>query len=99
MCSGGAAAANPRTRRGGPAPTTQDHTCWLTTAHRLRDTYGHDVLLMDFYGHGRSPYLANYRHMNIHTSTRQLRLLLEHVRTNEALLCLTSLERARWPPS
>jgi hypothetical protein len=34
---------------------------------------------MDFYGHGRSPYLANYRHMNIHTSTRQLRLLLQHV--------------------
>jgi hypothetical protein len=57
----------------------QDHTCWLSTAVALRDSYSHDVLLMDFYGHGRSPYLSNYRHMNIHTSTRQLRRLLQHV--------------------
>eukprot|EP00873_Tetraselmis_striata_P034646 jgi/Tetstr1/454910/TSEL_041774.t1 len=57
----------------------QDHTCWLKTAMKLRNTYGHDVLLLDFYGHGRSPYLANFHHMNIYTCVRQLRELLKHV--------------------
>lgn len=32
----------------------QDHTCWLTTAHLLRKRYGHSVLLLDWYNHGRS---------------------------------------------
>eukprot|EP00192_Tetraselmis_astigmatica_P006465 CAMPEP_0117654208 /NCGR_PEP_ID=MMETSP0804-20121206/3621_1 /TAXON_ID=1074897 /ORGANISM="Tetraselmis astigmatica, Strain CCMP880" /LENGTH=440 /DNA_ID=CAMNT_0005460473 /DNA_START=236 /DNA_END=1558 /DNA_ORIENTATION=- len=57
----------------------QDHTCWLKTAMKLRDTYGHDVLMLDFYGHGRSPYLPNFHHMNIYTCVRQLRELLVHV--------------------
>ena len=30
----------------------QTHTCWLPVATALRDRYGHDVLLLDFYGHG-----------------------------------------------
>ena len=33
----------------------QSHSCWLRTAAALRDTYGHDVLLLDFWGHGHSP--------------------------------------------
>lgn len=33
----------------------QEHGSWLRTALALRDTYGHDVLLLDFYGHGASP--------------------------------------------
>lgn len=33
----------------------QDHTCWLRTALYLRDIYGHDVLLIDWWGHGLSP--------------------------------------------
>eukprot|EP00959_Pyramimonas_sp_CCMP1952_P258001 5392164-Pyramimonas_sp.AAC.2 len=57
----------------------QDHSCWLKTATKLRHTFGHDVLLIDFYGHGHSPYLKNFYHMNIFTSMRQLRKLVEHV--------------------
>ena len=32
----------------------QSSDMWLTTAARLRDVYGHDVLLVDWWGHGRS---------------------------------------------
>lgn len=33
----------------------QTHDCWLSIATELRDRYGHDVLLIDFFGHGRTP--------------------------------------------
>lgn len=36
----------------------QEHGAWLQTALALRDMYGHDVLLVDFYGHGVSPTLS-----------------------------------------
>ena len=36
------------------------HACWLNTATQLRDRYGHDVLLLDFPGHGRSPLLPEF---------------------------------------
>jgi pimeloyl-ACP methyl ester carboxylesterase len=32
----------------------QSHTVWLRTAACLRDRYGHDVLLLDWWGHGLS---------------------------------------------
>mmetsp|Transcript_16713 Transcript_16713/g.32326 ORF Transcript_16713/g.32326 Transcript_16713/m.32326 type:complete len:345 (+) Transcript_16713:486-1520(+) len=69
----------------------QDHTCWLTTAQKLRDKFGHDVLLLDFYGHGRSPYLPNFYHMNMQTSRRQLRMLLEHVGWEDDAVVLAGL--------
>lgn len=36
----------------------QEHGAWLRTALALRDLYRHDVLLIDFYGHGASPALS-----------------------------------------
>mmetsp|Transcript_29726 Transcript_29726/g.64906 ORF Transcript_29726/g.64906 Transcript_29726/m.64906 type:complete len:394 (-) Transcript_29726:351-1532(-) len=69
----------------------QDHSCWLNTATKLRHTFGHDVLLMDFYGHGHSPYLNNFYHMNVFTSMRQLRKLVEHVGWANEKLVLAGL--------
>ena len=33
----------------------QDSSSWTTTAHRVRERWGHDCLLLDFPAHGRSP--------------------------------------------
>eukprot|EP00471_Norrisiella_sphaerica_P005693 CAMPEP_0184490324 /NCGR_PEP_ID=MMETSP0113_2-20130426/17611_1 /TAXON_ID=91329 /ORGANISM="Norrisiella sphaerica, Strain BC52" /LENGTH=371 /DNA_ID=CAMNT_0026874159 /DNA_START=20 /DNA_END=1135 /DNA_ORIENTATION=+ len=34
----------------------QSHSAWLQTATKIRDRYGHESILLDFYGHGSSPY-------------------------------------------
>jgi pimeloyl-ACP methyl ester carboxylesterase len=41
---------------------------WIKTAHHLRDAYGHDVLIFDLYGHGKTEPLPNYddHHYKIH---------------------------------
>ena len=55
------------------------HSCWLTTATQLRDRYGHDVLLFDFHGHGRSRMLPHYKDNTPAAYVEQLRRLLQHV--------------------
>jgi pimeloyl-ACP methyl ester carboxylesterase len=57
----------------------QSHTCWLTTAVKLRDTFGHDVLLLDFYGHGRSPFLEHRRLLDIDTLVAQVKMVVDKV--------------------
>jgi pimeloyl-ACP methyl ester carboxylesterase len=57
----------------------QSHTCWLTTATKLRDTYGHDVLLLDFYGHGRSPFLEHRRQLDVDTLVAQVKMVVDRV--------------------
>ena len=55
------------------------HQCWLHTATTLRDRYGHDVLLLDFPGHGRSPLLPKYEDHNPENFVKRLRRVLERV--------------------
>ena len=55
------------------------HNCWLTTATQLRDRYGHDVLLFDFHGHGRSGFLPHYKDNTPGAFVAQLRRVLQHV--------------------
>ena len=69
----------------------QTHTCWLTTAHRLRSRYGHSVLLIDFYGHGRSPWLKDYTQFHSTTLAHQVRQVLEQVRWTTSPVCFTSI--------
>ena len=55
------------------------HQCWLGTAAQLRDRYGHDVLLFDFLGHGRSPPMRHYKDYTPEAYVAQLRRVLQHV--------------------
>lgn len=57
-----------------------DHAAWLTTAVNLRDHLGLQVLLVDFYNHGRSPTLTRRSDHNAATLTRQLRALIRHIK-------------------
>jgi pimeloyl-ACP methyl ester carboxylesterase len=54
----------------------QDHKCWLGTAERLHGKWGHDCLLMDFYGHGQSPYLDHHTDLDIGVLVQQVRDLV-----------------------
>ena len=56
-----------------------NHTCWLNTATQLRDRYGHDVLLLDFHGHGKSPRLSHYSRHTPEACAAQLRRVLLRV--------------------
>eukprot|EP00466_Bigelowiella_natans_P015362 jgi/Bigna1/77347/fgenesh1_pg.47_\ len=57
----------------------QSHTAWLTTAARIRDKYGHESLLLDFYGHGNSPYPSSFDQLSVGLFVQQLRRTLERV--------------------
>ncbi|KAL1529330.1 hypothetical protein AB1Y20_000284 [Prymnesium parvum] len=57
----------------------QEHSCWLTTAHRVRAAHGHDCLLLDWPAHGRSEAPADPR-ITIHTLVRCVRHTLERAR-------------------
>lgn len=56
-----------------------DHSCWLRTAAALRDRYGHDVLLLDFHGHGRSPLLPHFSEHTPERCVAQLRAALRAI--------------------
>ncbi len=47
----------------------QDHGSWLKVAMALRDVYGHDCLLIDFWGHGHSP-IPSATHLSDDSYTR-----------------------------
>ena len=55
------------------------HACWLNTATQLRDRYGHDVLLLDFPGHGRSPLLPEFTDHHPLAFADRLRAVLRRV--------------------
>ena len=55
------------------------HACWLRTATTLRDRYGHDVLLLDFPGHGRSPLLSRFEDHTPENFVKRLRAVLRRV--------------------
>ena len=55
------------------------HACWLNTATQLRDRYGHDVLLLDFPGHGRSPLLPEFTDHHPEAFVDRLRAVLRRV--------------------
>ena len=55
------------------------HACWLNTATQLRDRYGHDVLLLDFPGHGRSPLLPEFTDHHPLAFAHRLRAVLRRV--------------------
>ena len=55
----------------------QDHSSWLTTAHRVRARYGHDCLLLDWPAHGRSGVPADPQAVTASSLVRCLRKLLE----------------------
>ena len=55
------------------------HACWLNTATQLRDRYGHDVLLLDFPGHGRSPLLPEFTDHHPEAFVARLRAVLRRV--------------------
>ena len=55
------------------------HACWLNTATQLRDRYGHDVLLLDFPGHGRSPRLPEFTDHHPEAFVDRLRAVLRRV--------------------
>jgi len=55
------------------------HACWLNTATQLRDRYGHDVLLLDFPGHGRSPLLPEFTDHHPLAFVARLRAVLRRV--------------------
>ncbi len=55
----------------------QDHSCWLTTAHRLRARYGHDCLLLDWLSHGRSDAPSSSDRLNAAELLLQLRRAIE----------------------
>lgn len=51
----------------------QDHRSWLGVAKRLRRRYGHDVMLIDFLAHGRSPPPANPADLSPEALVQQVR--------------------------
>ncbi|GAB5358393.1 hypothetical protein AAMO2058_000453400 [Amorphochlora amoebiformis] len=51
----------------------QSHACWLKTATRIRDRYGHQSLLLDFYGHGKSPYPTDFEELSPDFLVQQVR--------------------------
>lgn len=52
----------------------QSSDVWLTTAQHIRDRYHHDVLIIDWHGHGRSKYPAEKLHVD--TLEEQLKGIL-----------------------
>lgn len=61
----------------------QSHTCWLQTALALRDQYAHDVLLLDFHGHGAARPAASATAMSPDAWTAQLERALADVGWDE----------------
>lgn len=57
----------------------QDHACWLPTAHALRARYGHDVLLLDWPGHGCSARPEDAEDMHVDALVSELRRILVRV--------------------
>ena len=55
----------------------QSHSSWLTTAHRVRERYGHDCLLLDWPAHGLSGVPSDPTSMTAAMLVRCLRTLLE----------------------
>lgn len=69
----------------------QSHTCWLTTAYRLHRRYGHSVVLIDFFGHGRSPHLKNYKDCTAKTLVQQVRGILQRIQWDREPVCFAGL--------
>eukprot|EP00933_Yihiella_yeosuensis_P028059 TRINITY_DN21871_c0_g2_i2.p1 TRINITY_DN21871_c0_g2~~TRINITY_DN21871_c0_g2_i2.p1 ORF type:complete len:355 (+),score=40.29 TRINITY_DN21871_c0_g2_i2:42-1106(+) len=57
----------------------QCHQAWMGLAQQLRDQHGADVLLLDFYAHGRSPRLPKVQMHNVSVFLAQVRRVVEHV--------------------
>jgi len=69
----------------------QDSTCWKKTAKKLRENHGYDVLLIDFYGHGKSRHLSDFRNHNASTYTQQVRDVILHVGWDSEKICFAGI--------
>jgi len=71
----------------------QNCSMWRGTAETLRDMYGHDVALVDFYGHGRSPGVYPPHIMSVDLLVRQVKGPEHIVRTTRCPVLLHPPQR------
>ena len=64
---------------------------WLPTARQLHKVLGHDVLLPDLFGHGKSPYLSSTSDLSPQTLVAQLRALVLHVGWDQSPIVLAGI--------
>jgi len=58
----------------------QSHSSWISTAKKISKKYGHDIVLLDFYGHGDNAlFLQDFRKFNSEILVEQVRNVVLHL--------------------